>query len=162
MINFPLYAIRKYQEIFEDENGYTIIQTAKNRYVLDTYLEGVTYAERRLLLLADEDKPHKLYPLNARLESINQIHLTTCRKFIDSTGKLLTWKPSKMYPVVCLPVKSSWHTAQGKVVLEIKDIPTKFTVSGNAPKYVQVMQVGRKNILFDVCDEYRKRTRKKL
>jgi hypothetical protein len=161
MISFPMYALRPFQELMH-EGDYTILQTAKTRYVLDIDVPDTTYAERRLMLLADPLKPYNLYPLNQRVETINQILLTKRKKFIDSTGKILSWKPTVFYPVVCLPIKSRWTTATGKGVIEVKGLATKFIVSNNNFKYAQVIQAGRKNILYDLCDEYRKQTRKKL
>lgn len=161
MINFPMYALRPFIEVVQ-EGDYTVIQTARTKYVLDIDVPDTTYSERRLMLLADPLKPYDLYPINQRVETINQILLTKRKKFIDSTGKILSWKPTTFYPVICLPIKSRWTTATGKGVIEVAGLATKFRVSNNNFKYAQVIQVGIRNILYDLCDEYRKQTRRKL
>ena len=144
------------------EGQYRVIQTAKTRYILDIEVPDTSYAERRMILLSDSKKPYKLYPLSQRVESIAQILLAKRKQFIDSTGKLVIWKPTQFYPVVCLPIESRWVTDKGVGVITVKTIGTKFRVSNNNFKYAQVVQVGKQNILFDLCNEYRKKTRKKL
>lgn len=160
-INFPLYEVRHYMSIFE-EGKFRVIQTNKNRYVLD-YIDktNTSYADRRLRLLSDR-LPYNIYPLNRRIESINQMMLSKVKKFIDREGILVSWKPTTFYPVVCVPIKSTWITSKGLMGMELKGLPTKFVVTPSNCKYAQVVQVGRLNILFDLCDEIRPKTRKKI
>lgn len=161
MINFPLYEIRGYVDLF-DEDGYKIIQTNRNRYVLDYAAESSSlYVDRRIRLLG-RIIPYELYPLNKRIETISQMMLSKVKTFIDKKGKLVSWKPTTFYPVVCVPIKSTWITAKGYMGIELKGLSTKFIITPGDYKYAQVIQVGEKNILFDLCEEMRPRTRKKL
>jgi hypothetical protein len=88
--------------------------------------------------------------------------LSKSKNFIDCEGNIVSWKPTTFYPVVCVPIKSRWSTSKGLMGIELKGLPTKFIVTPNNYKYAQVVQVGRKNILFDLCDEARSMTRKKI
>lgn len=161
MISFPMYAMRPFRAI-RTEGLYTIVETARSRYVLDVESEGTTYWERRLQLLGDLNKPYPMYPLSQRVETVSQILLSKRRKFINVEGKLLHWKPTTFYPVVCLPIKSRWTTPTGKGGIEVQGLATKFIVSNNSYKYVQVIQVGNRNLLYDMCNDLRKPTRRKL
>lgn len=160
MINFPLYEMRKYESIFE-EGGYKVIQTARNRYVLDCeHLDGV-YAERRLSLLA-EDLPYSLYPLSKRIETISQILECKHRTFIDRLGRIFQWKPSKFYKVECLPIVDRWLTSTGKCTIRVKGCMSKFVVSNGNYKYAQIVKVGKLEYLFELLNDKVPTTRKKI
>jgi hypothetical protein len=153
--------MRQYQRIFDTADGYKVVQTNRTRYVLDYTVNDIgTYAERRVMLLGDLDRPYELYPLNKRIESVSQILLSLSRGFIDSTGKLVTWKPSKFYPVICYPIDYSWTTPKGYTGIDVDG--SKFIVSAGIYKYAQLVKVGRLNVLFDLCNERRPDTRKKI
>lgn len=67
--NFPLYEIRKYIEI-TTEGNLRIIQTARNKYVLDVLdTNEPLYSKRRLLMLSME-LPYKIYPLTKRFDNL--------------------------------------------------------------------------------------------
>jgi len=161
MLNFPLYVVRQYIEIVE-EYPYKLIYTERSRYVLDVDIPDTTYAERRMRLLNDPDKPYKLYPINRRIDMVGQLLTSGATRFIDSTGKITIWKPKKFYPVVCLPIQTSWATSTGSSIIILKGLNTKFKVRNGNYKYAQVIQIGRLNLLFDLCDELRPTTRKKI
>lgn len=160
MINFPLYGLRQYNSKFE-ENGLVILQTNKTRYVLDFVDKEGSYVDRRIKMLTME-LPYKIYPLKERYETISQVVMSKRKKFIDKNGKIISWKPTTFYPVVCLPIKSKWVTSKGKYGIEVKGLKSKFIISDPNHKYAQVIQIGRINLLYDVCDEYRPMTRKKI
>jgi hypothetical protein len=161
MINFPLYELREYISI-QEEQGFKTIWTARNRYVLDIELgDGKSYADRRILLLSYKHLlPYPLYPLNKRIENYSQLIKSKRRKFIDKDGKIKTWRPTTQYPVTCIKVDASWTTANGKTCLQAGK--HKFIVSTGPAKYIQVVQVSNTTALLDTCDEFRKPTRKKL
>ena len=159
MINFPLYVVRKYTSL-TTEGAYTIIQTARNKYILDADIPNTTYVERRLALLADEDRPYDLYHLNKRAISIAQILRSGSRQFIDSTGSLVMWKPSEFYKVECRKIESRWVSNTGKLLARAgKDT---FVIPNVPCKYVQIVNLNNAAILYDVCEEYQKTTRKKV
>lgn len=162
MINFPIYELREYISI-QEEQGFITIWTSRNRYVLDIDLgPDRSYAQRRLLLLSyGQLLPYTLYPLNKRIETYSQLIKSNRRKFIDNMGKVKTWRPTTYYPVVCLKVDASWTTSIGKTCLQAG--PHKFIVSTGATKYIQVVLISDKTTaLLDTCNEFRKPTRKKL
>ena len=153
--------MRSYVQITE-EYPYTIIHTKKSRYVLDICLPDTTYVERRIHLLADVSRPYALYPLTKRITMLSQLVCIKGKKFIDSKGNITTWSPKKFYPVVCLPIQTSWLTSKGASVLTIKGLNTKFIVDDGSFKYAQILQIGRLNLLFDLCNEERPQTRRKV
>lgn len=161
MINLPLYALRSYYEITK-EGDFDIVSTYKAKYVLDCKtLEG-DFAARRLKMLGME-LPYKLYPINIRIDNFSQLVACGRKTFVDVDGKLHTWKPSKFFPVVCYPIVSRWVTLKGKTIIIPKDLNTKFTIRKDLGyTHVQVIKVGRLNLLYDVGFEHVRPTRKKI
>lgn len=160
MMNFPLYPVRHYQEVFS-EGIYKVIQTNISRYVLDLNITG-NYVDKRLAILADPHKPYPIYPLRNGIANLEDLASSDKRIFIDSEGRVVKWKPTKFYDVVCLRVTNSFTNSKGKTVLEVDSIHTKFIVSTPATKFVQVIKFGNRYILYSTCNDKRQKSRKKL
>ena len=159
LINFPIYVVRDYHGTFE-EDGLKIITTARSRYILDfASSDEPRYDKRRLKLLTVSSK-YILYPLSKRIENISQLIRSGCKNFIDSTGSLVVWKPQCFYPLVCKLVNAAWKTDAGLTAVQADG--DTFILSGGAPKYVQVVQMGGVSLLYKPTDEYIKRTRIKV
>ena len=161
MINFPLYGLRKYENIHQ-EGIYKVINTSRTRFVLDVDIPVPSYVDRRLEILRDSRKPYPLYPLSETYESISDMLLSKTKLFIDGRGKILHWKPKLYYPVVCHKVKSFWYDSRGRGTIEVEGMSTKFKVSDPGAKYVQVVRMGRRNVLFAMTYTWLPNTRKKL
>lgn len=161
MLNFPIYVVRKYHRIFT-EGKYKIIQTAKTRYVFDyvDYTES-NYYSRRVMLLA-ENLPYKLYPINKRITRIGQVLDSKARLFVDVTGKLINYTPTRFVPVVCKRIIKTWTTPKGYFAIKLEGVTTTFIVDSGGYSYAQVIKTNKGYILFDVLYNKVKNTRKKI
>jgi hypothetical protein len=161
-INFPLYVMRAWSLKFT-EGKYLVLQTNRARYVLDYIEKELTYSKRRLQLLADVNKPYNLYPLKLRIETVSQIVASGKKEFIDADGNIIKWKPTTFHPLVCILISSRWVTSSGSMGIEIKGTGSKFIVTNGHYKYAQVIQIKNgQNILYDLCDDYREPTKRKI
>lgn len=155
---FPLYAMRDFSEIIT-EGVYVLVHTHFGIYVLDIpSIEG-NYAERRLAMLAMK-LPHKLYPLKERFSTLSQLSNSKRRFFIDSEGTIRKYKPTKFYKVQYVKVLGASRTWNGLYHLMTK-LPVAF-VTDIVPKYVGYIQVGAAFYLYDLENELKLPTRKKL
>lgn len=99
-VRFPVYAIRQYLQIFE-EDGYKYIDTYKGRWILDFSLgTSDTVFARRMELLARSSKlPYPLYPLKLRCkdwkEMLGAYVLKRSRFFIDANGVVFKLRGNK-------------------------------------------------------------------
>jgi hypothetical protein len=163
LINFPLYVIRQY-DIIVTIGEYKLIQTYKNRYVLD-YAEvpkGTSYLERRIMLMRAE-LPYMLYPVNKKLTSLTDIFNSKYRKFIDATGKLVTYTPSKFHRLECKPIVSRTLLKSGKLLIKVQGIPTLLEIDRNTTaNYARVIKYKGMYVVFDVLDNKVKTIRKKI
>jgi len=162
MINFPFYVIRPYLRIFEEGN-YKIIETHKNRYVLDYVASKIgSYPMRRVALLSETDKPYGLYRIKYIITSMSQIISSKYKLFLDAAGTLIRWNPKEFAEVSCHRITSRWQTQAGHYAIKLDKVPTTFTVTDANYNYAQVVRIGRTYILYDLCNEMRKSTRKKI
>lgn len=160
-IKFPLYVVRQYLAL-SWEGQFRVIQTKYNKYILDVSGVEGDYLERRLHILRLANKPYDLYPLVKRIETISQMVNSGKRVFINPEGTLIRWKPTKLYKVECFPIESAWLTSRGTGIVKAKGLSTKFKTREIGYSHVQVLRAGGQNILFDLCNEHRPTTRKKL
>lgn len=155
---FPVYALRAYNSVSE-EGMYVLVHTPFDTYVLDCKgLEG-DYFSRRTQMLAME-LPYKMYPLREQLNTISQIANSKRRDYIDRDGKLWKYKPSKFYNVKYVKVLAASRTWNGYYLLMTK-LPVQF-VTEIVPKYIGYIQVGAAIYLYDLSDELKPATKKKL
>lgn len=153
--------MRKYRRIFI-EGKYKIIETAKTRYVLDfAEHEEPEYSKRRVKLLA-EDLPYKMYPLNKRITRVAQIFDAKTRLFIDKTGKMINYRPTKFLPVVCRRIVKTWQTPKGYFAIKVDGVASTFLVDSGGYDYAQLIKTNKGYILFDVLYHSVKPTRKKI
>ena len=106
--------MREYTRLFFDKQ-YLCIETPKNRYVLD-YIDSKRkdYSERRVLLLADKNKPYSLYPINKVVRSIGQLISVRYKHKLFYTGEsIVSWNKQKFYPVVRRKILETWRTERG-------------------------------------------------
>lgn len=161
-IDFPLYAIRKYACITY-EFGYKIIQTHRNKYVLDYEDSDILeYRDRRVALLREE-LPYKLYPISKLIYSVSDMYESKTKIFLDRTGNIVRWIPNKMFPVVSRYIDNIWTNPSGYKVFTVLGLSTKFVIDEyRGEKYASIMQIGKRNILFGLTDTSQPNTRRKL
>jgi len=154
--------MREYTDLF-NEGRFKIIQTAKTRYVLD-YVESdiAAYAMRRVALLGENELPYRLYNIKFMLTDINQIISSKHRLFLDVHGNMVRWKPTKFYPVTCHRIQARWETDIGNTAIRLHKVPTTFVVSDADYTYAQVVRIGGSYVLYTLCNDMRKPTRKKV
>lgn len=158
MIKFPIYALRAY--ISADWEGeYRIIHTHRNKYVIDLTSDDTEYSARRLELYR-RTLPYSIYPMNRRINTLQEVVASKATKFIDAAGELVTWKPTKFYKVICHKVQNRWQTDTGNWVISVDG--NKFKVEEGRYSHAQLIHVGAKRIMFGLSDKMLKATRKKL
>lgn len=156
---FPLYALRAYEDIREFE-GFILISSKYREYILDCpVLEG-NYAERRTKMLGLTDLESKVYPLRERFSSISQLANSKRRWFIDAEGSIVRYKPSKFYHIKYAKVLKADRTWNGYYRLMTK-LPVAF-VTEKVANYVGYIQVGSAYYLYNLSDERKAISRKKL
>lgn len=157
-IKFPIYELRKYTEIvWEDE--YRVIETSRAKYVLDINTTDTEYSARRLELYR-RDLPYPIYPLTNRLTTLQGIVESKYKKFIDCTGGVLVWKPTKFFKVICHKVQNRWRTDTGNWIVSVDG--NTFRVPEGAYTHAQLIHIGDRRILYGMCSTMLKPTRKKL
>ena len=164
MINFPLYALRSYVAKTV-EGKYIVIQGMKRKYVLD-YVPGVSefelYADRRLELLRDLNKPYELYAINIIVENIAQIYKSGYKDFLDKYGVQKSWKPKAFTKVTTHLIRTVWQDDCGIYHIVAAGCHTVFKLRTFAgERYIRVARLNGVEIFYDVTDE-RKDTRIKL
>lgn len=104
MLNFPYYALRQYDRIF-NEGPYKIISTYYGLYVLDEAnpVPGSTLAERRLNLIG-KTLPYKLYKLEKRCVNIAQMLMSSNNVFIDAYGNIKKIRKPNRFKLTSCPV----------------------------------------------------------
>lgn len=115
--NFPLYEVRKYIEI-TTEGNLRVIQTARNKYVLDILdTEEPLYAKRRLLMLSME-LPYKIYPLSKRFDNLAQlVNGAEGKMFINSLGRLVRWNKLENRKIITRRIVKYWETENGHIIV---------------------------------------------
>ena len=154
----PLYALRAYEEIWE-EGGYTLISTNWRTYVLDCKsLEG-DYSHRRLQLMVME-LPHKLYRIDERFRTLPQLILTKRTNMLDKDGNVVRYRKSKWLNVEYTKVLRNDQTWKGNYRLMTK-LNAVF-LSDTPSAYVGYIRHGHSIILFEKCNELKKTRRVKI
>ena len=158
--NFPLYALRAYEDIQEFEE-FILISSKFRDYILDCPVLKGNYAERRLQLLGmKDDLEFKIYPLRERFTSISQLVNSKRRWFIDAEGTIVRYKPTKFYHVKYAKVLRADVTWNGKHRL-MTNLPVAF-VTDTVADYIGYIQVGSGYYLYDLSNERKPTSRKKI
>jgi hypothetical protein len=154
----PLYALRKYDNIYT-EDQYTLITTYYATYILDMpSLDGNYYA-RRLALMCME-LPYKLYALKERFTTIPQLINTTRTMLIDSDGRVFKYKKSRWLKVEYTKVLSNDQTHKGKYRISTK--LSDCFISDTPAAYIGYIIDGHSILLYEICTELKKTRRVKI
>ncbi|QCW23768.1 hypothetical protein AAS21_gp30 [Pantoea phage vB_PagS_AAS21] len=162
LLNFdlPVYEVRAYFSKTE-EGKYIVLQTRFSKYVLDCPSLVGDYADRRLQLLSDHNKPYKLYPLRNRISTLSQLLKSKNSTFITEKGELIKYKKNKYYDIVCKRVVSCTQIYNGKYQCYLPGINTPF-VTRNPYEYLSVIELKNSYVLFDVHTEKPEKVRYRI
>lgn len=154
MLDFklPAYILRDYERIFK-EGDFLIIETYYNRYVLDKPSLPGEYAQRRIALIGmKQDLPYKLYPLSKRIEFLSQLVASKKKQLIDSTGRIVNWKPKKMYKITTAKVLSCTQIFNGKYQHFLRGVPYPFILR-NPVNYISYVLFRGVPVIFGAYEE---------
>lgn len=157
---FPLYALREYNSI-DVEGEWVVISTFHSRFVLDNKSLKGNYWQRRVRML-DMELPYRMYPLKEKFSTVSQVALSKRRHFIDSEGKLFKYKPSVFYKIQYEKVRLSWTTDSGKTAFIGVKCPDTFLVDAVEFSHFGYIKVGMRYVLYELTNERKKDSRKKL
>lgn len=111
------------------EGDFLVIETVYDRYVLDKPSLQGEYAQRRVALFGIRGKlPYKLYPLRQRIEFLSQLVAAKKKKLIDATGRIVQWKPQKLYNITTSKVLSRAQIFNGKYQHFVRGVPYPFVL----------------------------------
>lgn len=147
---FPVFELRKYIEIFTEDN-YVIVQTNRTRWVLDykSKTDG-DYTARRLKLKTDPFRPYKIYPLYKMHRTLGQLIRSKHRHFIDSSGKIIKYKPKKFYTLKIAKIRASWLTQTGHRAYKVLETNRTFVSIDDRFTHLAYIEVGRRTFLIDL------------
>jgi hypothetical protein len=158
---FPLYGIRRYCSL-SVEGVFKVIETAKNRYVLDykDISAEPCYSARRLDLLREPWLPYNIYPVNLVVNSQDQLIASRHKLFYTDKGQIVRYKPTKYGKIETHSITSNWvNVSNGKVVIVCRGVNTKFElIKYDNEKYAYVLHEGGKEFLLGIgnSEEYGK------
>lgn len=158
----PVWAIRDYDRLWEDEQGFKILQTHRTRYTLDcVHVEG-NYWDRRLRML-DMALPYKLYPIKKRFEYVDQLLTHKNRKFIDSEGKIIIYKPTRFVELKTDPIIARWEARNGDMMFKVQNCPRTFrTKYPTNDQFLTYFKDGNKFYMYALVNSKLPSTRKKI
>lgn len=138
-IAFPVYPLRKHRRIFKGSKGVVFIETDIGEITVldDTSLEG-TFNQRRLRLSIQlKTKEFRLYPLPKSYSTLgtmirNRIK-DRAKKYIDSTGRIFEYKPSKFYKLKYLKIVEKYVIKGKCAVILLDNINSPFKVATLPP-----------------------------
>jgi hypothetical protein len=157
---FPVYTLPKnYKRIWEEYNV-LYIETDSGTYILDNKnISGNTLGERRLKLKSEGIFiPRKVY------YTINQMIHSTYKSFIDTEGKLFTWKKSKRVPLKYYKV-SKVLKDESSCIIHFKDINFPQRVNcriAYAIQYAGILHTDFGYLLYEYCEGKKKDTYRKI
>lgn len=151
---FPLYEIRKYIAITVEGN-LRIIQTARNKYVLDVLdTEEPLYSKRRILLLSME-LPYKIYPLTKRFDNLAQlVNSARGKMFINPLGRLVQWDKKVTRKIITRRIVKYWKT-DGGYILVASETGLQYFISAteyNLEQYLELLCTNNTEIFLRVLD----------
>lgn len=163
-INFPIFPIRSYYKMYNEE-GIIYVETYIKTWILDnTNLPYNSLAKRRLRI-------NKPYPLTGVIFNITQLIKCKYKVFIDNKGKIFNYKKTKRITLkykILSNYKINYKT--NEVACFTKDLPYPFYVSStyfNKFKqfdnlYLGVLAYLGGHILYEITNEKKRDTWKKI
>lgn len=157
-ISFPLYKLRKYDEIYSTPLGIKKIRTYFDEYILDDPSLPGDYEERRIRLIQRYGKK-KVYKLTERVDLLRQlVKYKSGSKFINLKGEIYEYrKSSKLYPVISVPIIKIDEHGDNWSVLTLKHEHQKFLVGFDVErkniKYASLMITEYGPFLYDLTKE---------
>ena len=151
---WPLYEIRAYNKLWED-NGVLYIQTTSNiEYVIDNKnIHGKTLGIRRLRIKADPEV--KLYNLKRICYTFYDVLTSKYKLFIDSDGQLVSIKKKHRRTLVYREVLQT-EIIGTKVLCICKGIfkPIEIPFIPNImPRYLGLLIINKQHYLYELSQE---------
>ena len=148
-INYPIYKIRQYRKIIEEDNILKI-STFKDDYIIDNKNLPGNFLERRLKIKLR----NKLYPLYDPLLTHRDLVLARNHKtFIDSNGVIFTYNREKFYPIKTYWIEEKNYEGN-KVIIKPKNVFCYFELLYNdyniAANYIRLINYQHGYIFYDV------------
>ena len=156
MLNFPYYALRKYDRIYI-EGDLKKILTYWGTYVLDEAnpAPGSTLAERQLYLIGRQ-LDHKMYRLESRCTNVAQMLTASNNVFIDRYGNIKKIKKLKRYRLTCCKVLSIVELGFKKFGISfLLDGVVEYFVHNTPSNYIQVLVLDTGWLYFDSLAEHK-------
>lgn len=154
MLNFPYYALRIYDRIY-NEGPYKIISTYWGNYVLDVAdpIVGSTLAERRLSLVG-KTLPHKIYPFSKRCSNVAMMLMAKSNTFVDAFGNIKKIKKPNRYCLTCCPVLSIVELSYRRYgVCFLLEGNIEYIATNTPSKYIQVLILPTGWLFYTSVDE---------
>lgn len=140
------------------------VTKGKLQIVDDANLPGVTLSSRRLQILKDGGVLYKLRNAIFFLGDLIKVSGANTY-FIDSNGKLFSYKKDKMYKLRFYPIAQILPINTGGAIIEVKGMPSRFKTlltPSDDVKYAGVLHMGMANILYGLYEELPKDTRRSI
>lgn len=156
-MRFPLYPLRAYERVFE-EDGYLCLETHRNRFVLDYQDKEGDYVKRRLQLLGDKTKPYELYPIYYTVENYGHL-LENRNKFKNFyTGdRIVRWNKTRKYHLVNHVVQEHWEDINGFTRVKLRGIDHVFLAPRyDGEAYAQVAMIQGIRYIYQFIDDMSK------
>jgi hypothetical protein len=166
-VSFPIWRLRKCQQIKTNPLGLTKLKTGKGWFILDDKgIPGDTLAERRLRLI-NKGKKKNLYKLTEQVNYMRQMFkYKTKTNFIDSKGLVFTYvKSSGLNQVVSRKI-IQFAKVQSFNVFIVEGVDSPFLVDyelkDRGIKFASIMQTRQGPFLYDLTKDYHEHYRRKI
>jgi hypothetical protein len=164
-ITFPLYKLGHYLNIEKTPLGAIIIQTIKQKYILDDLSLSGNFEQRRLQLYNHYSKL-PVYKLKEQILYLRQlVKYPSKTKFIDNNGKLFEYKKGKKFYKVYSHRISKYNQKGNWGIIYLDGLEQNYLItqplSYNA-KYASIMYTDKGYFLYDLTKHFHKPYRRKL
>jgi hypothetical protein len=168
-VSFPIWRLRKFQEIKTNVFGLTKVRYIKKGWVIvdDKRIDAESLAERRLQLIFKGLKD-ELCPLTEKIDLFkDMVKYPSGTVFIDAKGFIFVYnKSSRLNTVESLPIVK-YAEIEGYIVFKVKGIPDfPFIIPSKTKdlgtKYASIMHTQYGPILYDITKDCHATFRRKI
>lgn len=169
-IQFPVYPLKSHQKIIRGKGPiYIITALGTVKVIDDTSIEG-TFGIRRLKLKATlKGRDFKFYPLKKSLKSFaelaHHVKSSQVRVYIDSSGYLFNYTPSKWYRLTYHKIIARVNVSGKNWHIELLGINTPIVI--NYPprvdmKYAGIIRTELGNVVYELTNIKKPSSKRKL
>lgn len=160
-INFPIYGITNNRKKIWEEYNILYIETLSGIYILDNKnMNGNTLGERRIKI-----NNSKLYKPRQVCYNIIQLIKSKFTTFIDSTGKVFTYKKSKFVPLKYYKVTNIIRSKDGECIISIPKINFVHKIAcrkAYSIEYIGILHTDYGLVLYEYSNIEKKDTKRKI